>query len=489
MGVESKDSKDKGLGGTEDFENKGLRELPRYWWYAWFTASMGQFVDAYDTLIIGAALLFLIPLWKLNAVDTGLLAASAFIGVAVGAPVFGSIADRVGRRFLYIFDLTFLVVFGLLSGLVYNFAELFITRLLVGIGVGGDYALSPTLVAEYAPSKRRGFALASMNSFWGIGSIVGFLTAYALAVGLASNPNLAWRVMLASEAIWGLVVILLRTGILESPRWAEIQAKLGGAKKEKWEKEAEDSIKKIAGSSDAKISTGQATKGSIKDLFRGKMWLVTLFAWVWWPVFDVAAYGANLYTPYITAGLGLTSKADAFLASALYWGIALLGYYTAAYYYDRIGRRILVIVGSLIMGIDMFVGLAIYESLKVLPFLAVLGLFSAYYYFMNFGPGPYTMTLAELWPTRVRGTGMGLASTFSRIGAATSSFVIPSIVAAVGFGGALALLGAAILFVALWSFLMMPEASNLTPDELETRLYMGIFKNKKKEKASKPQVS
>lgn len=168
--------------GEKDFESSGLRDMSRYWWYAWFTASMGQFVDAYDTLIIGAALLYLVPLMHLNDVQTGLLASSAFVGVAVGAPLFGRIADKVGRRFLYMFDLIFLVVFGFLSGTVNNFTELFITRLLVGIGVGGDYALSPIMISEYSPAKKRGFALASMNSFWGIGSIVGFLTAYGIAV-------------------------------------------------------------------------------------------------------------------------------------------------------------------------------------------------------------------------------------------------------------------------------------------------------------------
>ncbi len=90
-----------------------VRKLGRYFWLAWFTASMGQFVDAYDTLIIGAALIYLMPLWKLTPVETGLLAASAFIGgVALGAIIFGPIADRMGRRLLYIYDLVFFVIFG-----------------------------------------------------------------------------------------------------------------------------------------------------------------------------------------------------------------------------------------------------------------------------------------------------------------------------------------------------------------------------------------
>ena len=83
------------------FDDMPLRKLGKYFWLAWFTASMGQFVDAYDTLIIGAALIYLGPLWNLTASQTGLLASSAFIGVAIGAPTFGAFADRIGRRYLY----------------------------------------------------------------------------------------------------------------------------------------------------------------------------------------------------------------------------------------------------------------------------------------------------------------------------------------------------------------------------------------------------
>ncbi len=368
------------------------------------------------------------------------------------------------------------MVFGFLSAFAANFVQLYILRLLIGIGgVGGDYALSPTMVAEYAPAKRRGgFALASMNSFWGgIGSVVGFLSAFAFAVAYGGNPNLAWRVMLGSEAIWGgLIIIILRMGILESPRWAAIQEKIG----QKIKETHEDVVKKMTGGSEASLDPGKPGRPSLKALFEGNMWKTTLFIWVWWPVADIAFYGSNLYTPYITKGLGLTTPQLAFLASALYWVIALFGYYTAAVTYDKWGgRRFMVIVGALVMGIDMVAGLVMYELGLFgtnLAFPLIMILFTIYYYFMNFGPpGPYTVALAELWPTRVRATGHGLASMFSRIGAAASTYVLPVLVKQIGYSGAFALLGGAILFVALWSYLLMPETKQLTPPtQIEDKL-------------------
>lgn len=456
-----------------NYDELPLRKLGKYFWLAWFTASMGQFLDAYDTLIIGAALLYLIPLWHLTSVETGLLAASAFIGVALGAVIFGPIADRMGRRLLYIYDLVFFVVFGALSAFVNNFWQLFIVRFLLGLGIGGDYSLSPTMVAEYAPAKRRGFALASMNSFWGVGSVVGFLSAYGMAVAWGTtNPDFAWRFMLGSEAIWGLLVILLRMGILESPRWAALQQQLGRRIKE----DASQITSKMTGGRSASLDPGLVKRSSIRDLFTGKMWITTIFLWIWWPVADVAFYGSNMYTPYITKGLGLTTPELAFLASALYWAIALFGYYTTAVTYDILGRRFVTILGSTIMGIDMFIGFALYKMglfETSLAFPLIMILFTIYYYFMNFGPGPWTVAMAEIWPTRIRATGQGMASMFSRIGAAIATFYMPILIHQIGYDSAFILLGGAILFVALWSYLLMPETKGLTPSQIEQMVLEG----------------
>jgi putative MFS transporter len=188
-----------------------------------------------------------------------------------------------------------------------------------------------------------------------------------------------------------------------------------------------------------------------------------------------------MYTPYITKGLGLTTTELSFLASALYWAIALLGYYTTAVTYDILGRRFVTILGSTIMGIDMLIGFALYEMKLFstsLAFPLVMALFTIYYYFMNFGPGPFTVAMAEIWPTRVRATGQGLAAMFSRFGAAFASFYMPVLINQIGYDGAFILLGGAILFVALWSYLFMPETKGLTPSQIEQMVLegrIGIF--------------
>jgi len=287
-----------------------------------------------------------------------------------------------------------------------------------------------------------------------------------------TNPDFTWRFMLGSEAIWGLVIILLRMGVLESPRWASLQQQLGRRIKEN----ASEVVRKMTGGKEASFDPGLAKKPSIRDLFANKMWITTIFLWVWWPVADIAFYGSNLYTPYITKGLGLTTPQLAFLASALYWTIALFGYYTAAATYDIFGRRFVTILGSTLMGIDMFIGLALYKLglfSTSLAFPLVMTLFTIYYYFMNFGPGPWTVAMAEIWPTRVRATGQGLAAMFSRFGAAFAAFYMPILIKQIGFDGAFILLGGAILFVALWSYLFMPETKGLTPSQIEQMVTEG----------------
>ena len=151
--------------------------------YAAGLIAFGEFIDGYDLLVMGAAVILLRKQFGLTPQEVGLLAASTFMGAIVGLLVFGDLSDRVGRRSIFVINLVFFVVFAIGSALVTNVTWLFIMRILVGVGVGMDIPTSTAYLAEIAPSKQRGAVLGSLlNTMW----ILGAMTSTLLAIPLVA---------------------------------------------------------------------------------------------------------------------------------------------------------------------------------------------------------------------------------------------------------------------------------------------------------------
>lgn len=138
--------------------------------------------------------------FDMSAVEQGLIAASTLAGIFFGGPVFGQLADRFGRRTIFLIDLIAFVVLGLAQVLVGNFLWLFILRLALGLAIGAEYAIGQTMLAEFVPRKGRGMRLASLQAAWYGGFLLAVVVAYLLvAVGLD------WRWILATGAGTGPV--------------------------------------------------------------------------------------------------------------------------------------------------------------------------------------------------------------------------------------------------------------------------------------------
>src|SRR5262249_56374201 len=117
---------------------------------------LGEFVDAYDLIVISGALLVLRPQFGLSKGEIGWLGAAAFFGSAVGALFFGDLVDRVGRRRVFVLNLVAFVGLALLSAVVTEVWMLFVVRGLIGIAIGADIAASISFLAELSPRGSRG---------------------------------------------------------------------------------------------------------------------------------------------------------------------------------------------------------------------------------------------------------------------------------------------------------------------------------------------
>ncbi len=385
-------------------------------------SAAGVFLDGYDLFIISVVLLFIKPIWvntlplEQRGVVTGFIAASALIGMFVGAFTLGHYTDKIGRKTMYVIDLLFFVVFAGLSALAQDIYQLIIFRFLLGIGIGADYPISSTYISEFAPAEKRGKMISSTFTFWGIGALTAAVVGYFIALW---NPlgNDSWRLMLLSGIIPAVVVIALRTTMPESPRWLLSQAKTDKALK---------IIKMLnpkANLDEINIKV-KKEKSSIKDLISPVYIRRTLFAWIPWFFMDIAVYGIGMYIPTILQALGFKNPIDSILGTAILDVFGIVGFITAILLIDKVGRLKLQIFGFLGMGLSLLLlGLTNGSNIMLL-----LILFAIFQISENAGPNTTTWVVAtELFPTRLRGTAQGSSAAISRVGAITGVFLLPMI--------------------------------------------------------------
>jgi MFS family permease len=180
---------------------------------------MGFFTDAYDLFVIGVVSTILKNVWHVSTLEISLLSSTALLSAALGAVVFGRIADRFGRKFVYGYELIVLAAGAVASAFAPNVLWLLFFRFVLGLGIGGDYPVSATLMSEYSNRYDRGKLITLVFSTQALGLIIGPLLTVLLLIGGVSQ-DLTWRLLLGAGAIPALATFWLRRQIAESPRFA-----------------------------------------------------------------------------------------------------------------------------------------------------------------------------------------------------------------------------------------------------------------------------
>jgi putative MFS transporter len=367
-------------------------------------AAMGAFLDGYDLLIIGVVLLSVIPLWQLSLAATGILTTSAFLGMIIGGAVFGVVADKIGRRAVFIVDMVLFILGSLACGLSQNIVQLTIFRFFIGMAIGMDAPTSTAIIAEFSNKNNRGRNAALMQIFWPFGSVV------AACVGLLLHFYAgvhAWRWMLFSGIIPAIVVLFMRSKLPETPYWAK-----NVSHKEREKKQ---------------LSLGQQKKekgvraGSIKDLFH-KTWRKSVFfVTTFWFLTNLAS-GLFLYMAVIAKqSVGLSDAGAIGFAAIVPLMDVLVLSILAVKVIDQSGRRPMSIVGVSLAAISAFV-LAFVSGYTV----AMLVLFCLMMVSnMAPGQGSYWAWSVELFPTRLRATGAGIATAIGKVGSLIGTFLFP----------------------------------------------------------------
>jgi putative MFS transporter len=394
---------------------------------AW-AAGLGIFLDGYDLSIIAIALILLKPQWQLGPLQTGLLGGAALAGAFFGGLIGGPLADRYGRKAIYLLDMATFLVAALASGFAWNLASLVALRFVLGVGVGADYPLSATYLVEFLPRARRGRITVWVFALWMGGAAV------SSAVGLTLLPlgEHAWRFMLASGAIPALGILWLRKNLPESPRWylrrgrveeavsvlAQLVPELGEAERRAL----------IA----AEQARRQAPRAAWQALFTRAYIRRTLFITLPWFLFDIMGYSFGIYAPLLLLGLGLHTKAQSVIGNTLLDVVALIGTALLAETIERVGRlraQVMGFVGSVI-GLLLVWMFALHGPPPLAVLIAGLVLWQVA---ISYGPSNTCWIVpVELYPTELRASAHGLATAVSRAGALIAVFLLPLVQQAIG---------------------------------------------------------
>lgn len=421
-------------------------------WLTVITAGMGFFTDAYDLFIIGTVTAILTPIWHLSTAQLSLLNSISLLAAVAGALIFGKLMDILGRKAVYGIEIMLLVAGAVASAFSPDFALLFGFRILVGIGVGGDYATSAVITTEYANRKNRGRLVGTVFAMQGFGLLAGPAVAGVL-LGSGVSHALAWRLMLGLGAIPAASVVYLRRRIHETPRYSLSVAGDVAA--------AEEAVSWTTGVKPT-IVGGATTRGATRHRrarLTDKPFLTRLVGTAGsWFLLDVAFYGNSVSSPLILKALQphATLLDDILIAGAIFLVFALPGYWMAVWLMDRIGRKRIQWQGFLVMAIA-FAAIALIPGLSKNAW-AFLLLFGISYFFIEFGPNMTTFVFpGEIFPTSIRGMGDGISAGGGKTGAFLGALLVPTLLKTVHLDGVMGIMAGISLVGLLLTVVALPE--------------------------------
>lgn len=373
-----------------------------------FIAALGGLLFGYDTAVISGAIGFLRTHFALSAAQTGWAASSALVGCVVGAGIAGKLSDAFGRKRALMLAAVLFTVSGVWSAIPSNITEFNIARLLGGVGIGMASLLSPLYISEISPAAIRG-RLVSFNQLAIVSGILVVYFANYFIAGLgdeAWNIERGWRWMFGSEALPAALFFFALFAIPESPRWLVKQNQTA---------RAETVLTRIGGAAQAAAElnaireTVDEEAGKFGDLFRPPLRRAMSIGIILAILQQITGINVFMYyAPEIFKGLG--SGTDVALLQTVVIGIfnvtfTLLAIRTV----DRLGRKPLLIAGSIGMAVSL-VGLGVAAAMGttaawVLVF--VLGYIACFA--MSLGPVVWVV-IAEIFPTKIRGRAMAVAT-------------------------------------------------------------------------------
>jgi putative MFS transporter len=432
-----------------------IESIPFSRWHSKARILIGSatFFDAFDALSLAFVLPVLIGLWHITPVQIGILISSSYVGQLIGALLFGWLAEKYGRIPSITGAIGIMSVMSIACALCGNFTVLFWCRFVQGIGIGGEMPVAAAYISELSKAKGRGKYFLLYELLFPIGLMVtGQLGAWLV-------PKVGWEIMFWIGGVAGCIITLFIHRLPESPRWLISKSRLV---------EADAIVQQIERSTDKRIEPSQATRDGINaaaaysarapkrkvswhELFSGFYRGRTLVVWVLWASTFFVANSLNNWLPTLYKTVYHLPLQDALRAASLTNVAQVLLLLLCAFCIDKMGRRNWAIsaftVGGGLLALLWYIGADSVTNVIILATVSygVIGSIAAVMYL-------YT---PEIYPTRMRATGTGLATSWLRLASAVGPALVGMMVRDEGIASVFLMLAGVCLVGALVSCLMI----------------------------------
>ena len=451
-------------------------------WRIWLLATAGKFFEGFVVFMTGVALPLIAQEFGLSTVQHGVVGAAPLLGILLGASVLGGLADRYGRKAMFIAEMAILVVFLAAVAVSPSFIWLVVGLLGVGVALGCDYPTAHLIISESIPSRTRGRFVLGAFAFQAVGALAG--TAIGALI-LAANPDVeAWRWMYGTAVVPAMLVLFARFFVTQSAHWLLTHGRT---------EEAEREMRRLLRREppyprQVRLRNEQASpdpavpgpKGHYRLLFGGKHRRATVLASVPWFLQDLATYGIGIFTPTIltdifghqseharnVAGLVFNDILAAKGAAAIDV-LLIVGVVAAVFLTDVVGRIRLQTWGFIGCAAGLLIAsLSLGHEGNTSTALLFTG-FVLFSFMTNLGPNAQTYLLSgEVFPTALRGKGAGFAAAFAKIGAVATAFLFPILLADIGTTTVLYVLAGTSLLGAAITWLFRIETRGLNLERL-----------------------
>lgn len=387
------------------------------------------FVDAYDFMRIGMGVVQLKQEFELTPFQVGRITAMMAVGALAGALVGGHFTDKVGRLKMFLLDLILLVFSAVGATLSFNLEMLLILRLLMGIGVGLDFPVDLSFIAEFMAERNKGSSVNLLQVTWFVATICSGIVILPFYFG--GMQDVLWRIAIGFGAGPALIVLALRYKFMnESPLLAARNVGLNEAARI-LEKTYHVAVEVSASETSIAPPRARSFLSPYSELFTpphlSRTFLISIIRIT--QSLEYFVIGFNL--PIISTHSFGSKFLFAILGSMFFNLFGIVGGGSNALVTRRLGTRRIATIGYLVV---MIAFLSLYFSGPNAPIILEAGLIALFLLGHSFGPGSQGMTMAAFsYPTRMRGLGTGWGQAMVRVGSILGFYFFPLVVHWIGF--------------------------------------------------------